>query len=57
MKRDDYLRDPEFHSLVEIERLKLLWKADPEYRRLTPKERWKVVCNLPKLPVPNPPPE
>ena len=56
MKPEDVLRDPDFHSLVDIERLKVLWKCDPEYRRLHPKERWKVITSLPKLPVPSPPP-
>jgi hypothetical protein len=52
VKPEDVLSDPDFHGLPHIERLKVLYKLDPEYRRLHPRERWKVV----KM-IPTPPPQ
>lgn len=51
----DILSDPDFHALPEIERLKVLYQLDPDYRRLHPRERWKVVELAPLMP--SPPPE
>lgn len=50
MTPSDVLRDPDFHALSEIERLKVLYKIDPDYRKMHPKERWKVVNMIPKPP-------
>lgn len=46
----DVLTDPDFHALPEIEKLKVLYQIDPDYRRLHPRERWKVVNMIPKPP-------
>lgn len=43
----DVLHDPDFHALPDIERLKVLYKIDPDYRRMHPRERWKVVNMMP----------
>jgi hypothetical protein len=52
------LTDPDFHALPDIERLKVLYHLDPEYRRLHPSERWKVIKLAPLTPTPPPsPPE
>ena len=50
MKPGEILQDPDFHTLPHIERLKVLWKVDPEYRKLHPTERWKVVKSIPTPP-------
>jgi hypothetical protein len=44
------LKDPEFHALPEIERLKVLYEVDPEYRKLHPRERWKATTMIPTPP-------
>lgn len=46
----EVLTDSDFHALPEIERLKVLYRIDPEYRRLHPRERWKVACSIPTPP-------
>lgn len=48
------LSDPDFHALPEIERLKVLYTIDPDYRHLHPRERWKVARLVSKVPVPPP---
>lgn len=52
MKASDVLTDPDFHALSEIERLKVLYHIDPDYRKLHPRERWKTVNMIPKPPKP-----
>jgi hypothetical protein len=44
------LKDPEFHALPHVERLKVLYEIDPEYRKLHPQERWKAVAMIPTPP-------
>jgi len=39
----DIMHDPDFHSLRDFERLKVLYSMDPNYRALPPQERWKVI--------------
>lgn len=39
----DILHDPDFHSLRDFERLKVLYSIDPDFRALHPSERWKTV--------------
>ena len=41
-----------FHALRDFERLRTLYNADPDYRRLHPAERWKVIEYLKKSPQP-----
>jgi hypothetical protein len=48
------LRDPKFHALPDIDRLKVLYEIDPEYRKLHPEERWKVVHMIPTPPPVSP---
>lgn len=43
MEIEDILSDPDFHSLRDFERLKVLYSLDPDYRALHPRERWKTV--------------
>jgi len=45
------LTDPDFHQLPDFEKLKVLYTIDPEYRKLNPRERWKVVNMVPKSPT------
>ena len=52
MKLKQVFTDPDFHALPHIERLKVLYKLDPEYRKLHPVERWKVVTSIPTPPTP-----
>jgi hypothetical protein len=53
MSLKEIFTDPEFHELPEIERLKVLYKIDPEYRRMHPRERWRVVSMVPTPPPVN----
>lgn len=50
MNPSDVLTDPDFHALPDIERLKVLYTIDPDYRRLHPQERWKVIKMIPRPP-------
>jgi hypothetical protein len=52
LKPHQIIKDPRFHGLPPIEKLKVLYTVDERYRKLHPRERWKVV-NM----IPTPPPQ
>ena len=52
LSTSDILTDPDFHVLRDFERLHVLYTVDPDYRRLHPSERWKVIEYLKKSPQP-----
>jgi len=56
MTHGEVLLDPDFHQLPEFEKLKVLYTIDQDYRRLHPRERWRVVNLIPKSAVPAPSP-
>ena len=48
----DIFNDPNFHGLSEIERLKVLYTVDPQYRLLHPRDRWDIAKNAHLIPTP-----
>jgi len=52
LNTSNILADPDFHALRDFERLHVLYTVDPDYRRLHPRERWKVIEYLQKSPQP-----
>jgi hypothetical protein len=51
MKRHHILNHDEFQSMRDGDRMLVMHQMDPEYRKMKPKDRWKLICDAPRPPT------
>jgi hypothetical protein len=50
MQRDDILAHEEFQVMRDGDGMLVMHHMDPGYRKLKPKDRWKLICEAPRPP-------
>ena len=51
MKREHILAHEEFQTMSDGNRMLVMHHLDPEYRKMKPKDRWKLICDVPRPPT------